>query len=105
MLKIVRDDLDIDKEELYEVLIDNHVIGTIANNEIQNWDIKNGHHMIMIKSKDYISKQINFDINSGEIFEFNCGPQYKNTFLSKMLYKFIFMNKGLYLRKKTDFYL
>lgn len=105
MVKIIREDLEIGKEELYDIIVDDIQMLEIGNNEIKNLNIKNGHHSIMVKGPSFISNKISFDINSGEIMEFICGPNYNDNFTSKIIRKVLFRGKGLFIKKKTDFYL
>jgi hypothetical protein len=105
MIKIIREDFEVDKNEIYDVIIDNLEMLEIANDEIKNLNIKSGQHTIMVRSKSFSSEKIDFSINSGEIIEFKCGPKFTESNLSKIFYKTIFGGKGLYLSKKMDFYL
>ena len=78
----------IDYDELYDVLVDDLVIMKVGNNAIGQADIKSGKHVLQVKSKDYVSNKIKFNIGDGEILEYLVEPDYLDNKFSKVVSHF-----------------
>lgn len=105
MIKIKRLSNSIDYNLQYRVVIDDKIVMEISNGELKDYNLEEGEHTIKIVSDNYVSETLKFQNYNGQIIEFECKPDHKNSTLS-MLSRKIFLGKlGIELKKKTDFYL
>lgn len=105
MIKIKRLSDQVDSSVSYRVLIDDKTVMEITNNELRDYNLPEGEHTIKIVSDNYVSETLKFQNYDGQIIEFECKPDHKDTKLS-MVSRKIFLGKlGIDLKKKSDFYL
>lgn len=105
MIKIKRLSNSIDYNLQYRVVIDDKIVMEISNGELKDYNLEEGEHTIKIVSDNYVSETLKFQNYNGQIIEFECKPDHKNSTFS-MLSRKIFLGKlGIELKKKTDFYL
>ena len=105
MLKINRVDSKVDYDELYDVLVDGLVVMKVGNNAIGQADIKSGKHVLQVKSKDYVSNKIKFNIGDGEILEYLVEPDYLDNKFSKFITKTLYGKVGIKITLKSDIYI
>lgn len=105
MLKIKRLSDTIDFYDPYRVIIDGKTIMELSNGEIRDYDLPEGEHTIKIASAHFVSEELKFQMYEGEIVEFECKPDHKDTTLSKLGRKLFLGKLGIALNKKSDFYL
>ena len=105
MLKINRVDSKVDYDELYDVLVDNSVIMKVGNNAMGQADIKSGKHVLQVKSKEYVSNKIKFNIGDGEILEYLVEPDYLDNKFSRFITKTLYGKVGIKITLKSDIYI
>ena len=105
MLIIKRDDNDVAKNEPYRIYINKIEMGSIGNNETAKFQLKNGEYEMYLQGNMFSSKKVHFSMNEGQIVEFQCKPNYKDNFFSKLVCRILKGGKGISLELKQDIYL
>lgn len=105
MIKIKRLSDQIDCNVPYRVVIDDKTVMELANNELRDYDLPEGEHTIKIVSDNFVSETLKFHNYDGQIIEFECKPDHKDTKLSMISRKLLLGKLGIDLKKKSDFYL
>lgn len=105
MIKIKRLSDPIDSNVPYKVVIDDKTVMELTNNELRDYNLEEGEHTIKIVSPNYVSETIKFQAYDGQIIEFECKPDHKDTTLSMISRKLFLGKLGIDLKKKSDFYL
>ena len=105
MIKIKRFSDSIDFYEAYRVVIDDKTVMELGNNELRDYNLEEGEHTIRIVSDKYVSETLTFQNYDGEIIEFECKPDHKDSKMSYLSRKVFLGKLGIELKKKTDFYL
>lgn len=105
MLTIKREQMWVDADISYQVIINGVNMCTLDNGQIKNLDLKKGDYKIQIRSSRFQSIEIPFSITDGSHVEFVCKPNYKNTTLSIFTHRVLKKNVGIDLKLKQDIYL
>lgn len=105
MIKIKRLSDSIDYYVPYRVVIDGKTVMEIGNNELRDYNLEEGEHTIRLVSDQYVSETLKFQNYDGQIIEFECKPDHKDSKLSYLSRKVFLGKLGIELKKKTDFYL
>lgn len=105
MIKVRRLSNAIDYNMPYRVLIDGKRAMELTNDTIKQYDVIGGKHTIKIVSDDYVSEEISFEVYDGEIVEFECYPDHKDSKFTKTFRKIAMGRYGIELKLKGDFYL
>lgn len=105
MIKINRINDVVDHNTVYKVFIDSLAVTEIYNGELKDINLKSGKHYIEIKSDEFKSNKIKFDLADGEIIEFVVKPDYDNNGFSKFITKFLFGKVGIKIQIKSDIFL
>jgi hypothetical protein len=69
MLRINRKSAYADKLRSYKIVLDDKIIGAIAENETKDFDLKSGSHVIYLKIDWARSNKISFNNNGSELVE------------------------------------
>lgn len=105
MLIIKRDDVLVSQNEAYRIYINKIEMGSIGNNETAKFNLKNGEYEMYLQGNLFFSKKVRFSMNEGQIVEFQCKPNYKDNFFSKLVCRILKGGKGISLELKQDIYL
>lgn len=105
MIKISRLDKSIDYNIDYEIYIDGVNMGRIKSGEAKNFNLRiKKTYEIEIKSSEYTSQKIKFELYDNQIIELICYPIHKNNFMSTVIFKWILSGKGIKLLIDKNFY-
>ncbi|MCI8545137.1 MAG: hypothetical protein HFH09_02775 [Bacilli bacterium] len=105
MLTIKREQMWVDADISYQVIINGVNMCTLDNGQIKNLDLKKGDYKIQIRSSRFQSIEIPFSITDGSHVEFVCKSNYKNTKMSIFIHRVLKKNVGIHLELKQDIYL
>ena len=105
MIKIKRLSDPIDCNVPYRIVIDDKIVMEISNNELKDYNLDEGEHTIKIVSDNYVSETLKFQNYDGQIIEFECKPDHKDSTISMISRKLFLGKLGIELKKKSDFYL
>lgn len=105
MLIIKRNDVLVSQNEAYRIYINKMELGLIGNNETAKFNLKNGEYEMYLQGNLFFSKKVRFSMNEGQIVEFQCKPNYKDNFFSKLVCRILKGGKGISLELKQDIYL
>lgn len=105
MIKVYRENNNVDHEKPYRVLIDNIPVFDLLENDIKSISLDPGKHTIKAKSDKYVSNELEFTETDEGIVEFIVEPDYTNNVLSKFFTSTIYGKQGLKVSLKKEFYI
>ncbi len=107
MIKISRIvDNKVDYNVLYEIYVNDILLDKLENGEGKSFRLKIGSsYKIFIRNKNIKSNVITFDMGNDQVIEFECGPMYKETLLSKISKNKKYINQHIKLVIAKDFHL
>lgn len=99
MIKIYRENNNIDKLIPYNILIDGNELMTINNDESKTIKLRSNSYNIQVISNTYKSNIINFKVQSNSDITFICCINHHNNFISRFIHKII-LKDGIVLKIK-----
>lgn len=104
MLRIKRIEKMVDINIPFEIFLNDIKLGELKNGATNLYDLKDGDFTLYVKCGEMISERISFSYDSHSTIEVECFPKYSESKISKFIYKYLMVNKGISLIKVKDFY-
>lgn len=105
MIKLNRINAIVDHDIPYKVYIDTIAVTEIYNGELKDIHLKPGKHEIELKSNQFKSNKISFDLSDGEILEIEVSPDYHENVFSKLATNILFGKQGIKIKIKNDIFI
>ena len=98
MVKIYRENNEVDHEIPYKVFIDNVQVFEIIEDEIKSIKLEPGIHKISARSDKYKSNELEFEETGEGILEFLIEPDYTDNAISKFFTSTLYDKRILHLK-------